>query len=90
MAAVECSRCAAVCCRLTAVLTETDNVPAHLTTTLAAGPRVMAKDADGWCRALDRVHMRCGIYDDRPTACRRFVMDGGYCRAVRADYAAGR
>jgi Fe-S-cluster containining protein len=30
--------------------------------------------------------MCCSIYDTRPAICRRFVMDGPYCREVRADY----
>lgn len=31
--------------------------------------------------------MNCGIYESRPTVCRRFTMDGPYCRAVRNEYA---
>lgn len=90
MAAIECSSCAAVCCRLTVVLRTSDIVPAHLTTELPAGPRVMAKGADGWCAALDRVRMTCGIYESRPSDCRHFTMGGPYCSAVRSDYFAGR
>jgi hypothetical protein len=29
--------------------------------------------------------MRCSLYAERPQGCRRFVMNGPYCRAVRAD-----
>jgi uncharacterized protein len=82
-----CSRCDAVCCRLTVVLQPEDNVPAHLTTHLDNGLHVMAKDKEGWCVAVDGTHMNCGIYETRPAVCRRFVMNGPYCRAIRAEYA---
>lgn len=82
-----CSACDAVCCRLTVVLDANDDIPAHLTTTLPEGPRVMAKGEGGWCVALDAERMNCGIYEIRPAGCRRFVMNGPYCRAVRDDYA---
>ncbi|RUL75940.1 YkgJ family cysteine cluster protein [Dyella choica] len=82
-----CATCAAVCCRLIVVLAPEDNVPTHLTSYLPNGVHVMAHGEDGWCVALDRTHMNCGIYADRPSTCRRFVMGGPYCRAVRSDYA---
>ncbi|TDK23811.1 YkgJ family cysteine cluster protein [Luteimonas aestuarii] len=81
-----CERCDAVCCRLTVVLQPEDRIPTHLTDTTAAGLDVMARDAEGWCVAIDAAHMRCGIYDTRPDVCRRFVMAGPYCNDVRADY----
>ena len=56
---------------------------AHLT---SRGLPVMARLHDGWCVALDHARMNCGIYAQRPQVCRRFVMDGPYCRAVRVDY----
>lgn len=84
--AADCARCDAVCCRLTVVLTPQDTVPARFAATTARGIAVMARDADGWCSALDRSRMRCSIYPNRPEVCRRFAMDGPYCRAVRADY----
>lgn len=82
----KCSACDAVCCRLTVVLQESDHIPEHLTTHLAHGLHVMAKDEEGWCVAMDGARMNCGIYETRPSACRRFVMDGPYCRAVRAEH----
>ncbi len=82
-----CSRCDAVCCRLTVVLQPEDNIPAHLTTRLESGLLTMAHDEEGWCVALDGARMNCGIYETRPAICRRFVMDGPYCRAVREEYA---
>jgi Fe-S-cluster containining protein len=84
MAAANCSSCAAQCCRLTVVLGASDCVPAHLTTELPTGLRVMAGGADGWCVALDRERMNCSIYDDRPQTCRRFAMSGPYCSAIFA------
>ena len=86
--AANCTRCDAVCCRLTVVLEAGDHVPAHLTARLPGGQQVMAHDAQGWCVALDPVNRNCGIYADRPDVCRRFVMNGPYCRSVRAEYQA--
>jgi Fe-S-cluster containining protein len=85
--AARCDACDAVCCRLTVVLMPEDNVAAHLTARTPAGLHVMARGEDGWCVALDGVHMRCSIYDTRPAICRKFAMAGPYCQDVRADYA---
>ena len=87
VAEAHCDRCDAVCCRLTVVLSADDNVPDYLTDTTAAGLHVMARDEEGWCVALDGARMCCSIYESRPSVCRRFAMDGPYCRDVRADYA---
>lgn len=81
-----CERCDAVCCRLTVVLQEEDRIPAHLTTRTPEGLLVMAHDEEGWCVAMDGARMNCGIYGSRPAVCRRFVMDGPYCHAVRDEY----
>lgn len=82
-----CQRCDAVCCRLTVVLTAQDTVSADLTAVTGQGLTVMARTDDGWCVAMDTTRMACSIYADRPSACRRFVMGGPYCRCVRGDYA---
>ena len=87
--AAHCARCDAVCCRLTVVLQPEDAIPEHLTTHLESGLHVMARDDEGWCAALDGARMNCGIYESRPSVCRRFVMNGPYCRQVSDDYAAG-
>lgn len=87
MAAADCGRCDAVCCRLTVVLQPGDAIAEHLTTRTPEGLHVMARDADGWCVAVDGAHMRCSIYEGRPDVCRRFSMGGPYCDAVREDYA---
>lgn len=86
-AAADCDACDAVCCRLTVVLAAGDRVPAHLTAVTDRGLHVMARDEDGWCVAVDPASQRCSIYAVRPDVCRRFAMDGPYCREVRADYA---
>jgi Fe-S-cluster containining protein len=85
--AVRCDACDAVCCRLTVMLQADDRVPAELSTISDTGLHVMKRAADGWCVALDRNEMRCSIYSVRPDTCRRFHMGGGYCRAIRAEYA---
>ena len=79
----KCQACEAVCCRLTVVLQPEDDIPEHLTRYLPEGQHVMAHAEDGWCVALDREHMNCGIYSIRPDVCRRFVMGGAYCNAIR-------
>src|SRR5690606_22647062 len=72
--AIHCSNCEAVCCRLTVVVMPGDDVPAYMVERNENGPDVMARAEDGWCVALDRSNMRCGIYQTRPDVCRRFVM----------------
>lgn len=85
-AAVSCTACSAVCCRLIVILEPEDNIPDHLVTRLPQGHRVMAHGEDGWCIALDRTHMNCSIYESRPAVCRRFFMGGPYCTAIRSEY----
>ena len=81
-----CSACDAVCCRLTVVLQPEDKIAGHLTTRTAAGLRVMARDEEGWCLALDGARMCCSIYPTHPSVCRRFALNGPYCREIRAEY----
>ena len=80
-----CNRCDALCCKLTVVLFPEDAIPEHLTDTNEQGVRIMARDADGWCVALNGAKMNCGIYETRPLICRKFAMAGPYCNEVRAD-----
>ncbi|HTM71445.1 MAG TPA: YkgJ family cysteine cluster protein [Luteimonas sp.] len=82
----DCERCDAVCCRLTVILQPEDRIPERYTTRTAEGLHVMARDAEGWCVAIDGARMQCGIYESRPRVCRRFVMAGPYCREIQADY----
>ena len=86
-APVECTTCDAVCCRLTVVLGDEDRVAEHLTTRTDRGLRVMARDEEGWCVALDNARMCCSIYDTRPAICRKFAMAGPFCIDERTDYA---
>lgn len=83
---VDCTRCEAVCCRLTVVLMPDDHVPDHLTARSEHGLEVMARDEDGWCAAIDPLHLKCSIYTQRPTICRAFAMGGAQCVEVRETY----
>jgi uncharacterized protein len=80
-----CSTCKALCCRLTVVLHAEDHVPEHLTTYSSDGLHLMKRGEDGWCSALNTARMNCSIYETRPSACRRFVMNGPYCKAIRTE-----
>jgi Fe-S-cluster containining protein len=71
------------------VVAPEDRIPAHLLEE-RDGLTVMARDEEGWCVALDGARMCCSIYNSRPDVCRRFVMDGPYCRSVRDEYSARR
>lgn len=81
-----CSRCDAVCCRLTVVLMPEDRVPRHLVVRNEQGVEVMARNDEGWCAAIDPLHMRCSIYDSRPSICRAFTMGAAYCLDIRDTY----
>lgn len=85
---VSCTHCDAVCCRLTVVLLPGDNVPEQFIVRGDNGTDTLAHAADGWCVAMDREHMRCGIYAQRPSICRKFTMGAGYCRLEREKYQA--
>jgi Fe-S-cluster containining protein len=84
---VSCSRCAAVCCRLTVVLQPDEVVPAQFVHHDEGGVRIMARGTDGWCSAIDHERMCCSIYEQRPSICRKFAMGSAYCRDERAKYA---
>ncbi|MFC3551689.1 YkgJ family cysteine cluster protein [Lysobacter cavernae] len=84
--AVSCSRCDAVCCRLTVVVMPEDEVPRHLVERSERGLEVMARGEDGWCVALDHQRMCCSIYEQRPAICRKFAMGSPYCLAEREAY----
>jgi uncharacterized protein len=86
VAPVHCNNCDAVCCRLTVVVLPGDEVPEHLTTT-ERDLRIMARDEEGWCVAIDSARMCCSIYEIRPAICRKFKMGGPYCRDIRETYA---
>jgi uncharacterized protein len=89
-AELSCKNCPAACCRLEVLCIGDYDIPEHLTDTDAEGYLVMRRLDDGWCAALDRSAMHCGIYALRPLPCREFDMGGSDCLAERARYAAGR
>ena len=82
---IQCSRCEAVCCRLTVYVMSDDPTPAYLIDQDEHGMDVMRRLDDGWCTALDRDRMCCSIYELRPQVCRDFDMGGNDCRQVRAN-----
>jgi uncharacterized protein len=88
--ALSCADCPAACCRLEVLCIGDHDIPEHLTDTDAEGYLVMRRLDDGWCAALDRSAMHCGIYALRPLPCREFEMGGSDCLAERARCAAGR
>ena len=84
---VHCTRCEAVCCRLTVTLLPSDRVPSHYIAVDEQGTEVMAQNEDGWCVAVDTNRLCCTIYENRPALCREFEMGGAFCVDVRGDYA---
>jgi Fe-S-cluster containining protein len=60
-----------------------DAVPDALIAVDAWGGHVMARLDDGWCAALDRRTMLCGIYEQRPAVCREYEMGGSDCLIER-------
>jgi Fe-S-cluster containining protein len=83
-AAITCASCKANCCRLEVMILGDDDVPPEFTEEDRWGGFVMARSGDGWCAALDRHTMLCGIYERRPTVCRDFQLGGSDCIAERA------
>lgn len=65
-----------------------DDVPPGLTQTDPWGGQVMARLDDGWCAALQRDTLLCGIYARRPAICRDFQVGGFDCIAERSGLAA--
>ena len=82
-AGVTCATCRASCCRLEVLLVSDTGVPDRYVEVDRWGGERMARLEDGWCAALDRSTMLCGIYDRRPWICREFEMGGPECLAER-------
>lgn len=80
---ITCDACAAACCRLEVPCIGDHDLPDHLTETDVAGNRRMRRLDDGWCAALDRTEMNCGIYAHRPLPCRELALGGPECLAAR-------
>jgi Fe-S-cluster containining protein len=64
-----------------------DDVPSELITVDPWGGHVMARLDDGWCAALDRNTMLCGIYERGPTICREYQTGGSDCLIERQSIA---
>ena len=86
---VTCSDCAAACCRLEVPCIGDYDLPEHLTEYDADGYLRMRRLDDGWCAALNRTEMSCGVYTRRPLPCRELEMGGADCLVERARLAAG-
>jgi Fe-S-cluster containining protein len=84
--AVSCATCRACCCRLEVILMGDDDVPESLTEFDRWGGQVMRREDDGWCAALDRATMLCGIYARRPGVCRDYEMGGDDCLIEREKF----
>lgn len=82
---VLCSNCQACCCRLEVMLITDTGVPKRFIETDNWGGQVMARLDDGWCAALDRETLLCGIYEVRPLICREFEMGEYECIAERQE-----
>jgi Fe-S-cluster containining protein len=63
--------CRAACCRLELALSKQDVEEGILKWDLGR-PYMMAKDADGYCRHLDRGSYRCTVRQHRPIPCRGY------------------
>ena len=84
VATITCASCKACCCRLEVMLMGDDDVPPELTAVDRWGGTVMARLQDGWCAALDRNTLLCGIYARRPSVCRDFPVGDHDCMTERA------
>ena len=80
---VSCETCQACCCRLEVMLITDTGVPQQFIETDDWGSEVMTRRDDGWCAALDRVSMRCTIYENRPLICREFELGKYECLSER-------
>ena len=63
--------CKAACCRLTFALSRQDIEEGIVKWDLGR-PYMIAHDADGYCRHLDRRACRCSVYANRPVPCRAY------------------
>ncbi len=80
---VSCANCQACCCRLTVMIISDTGVPSQYIDYDEWGSEVMRRSDDGWCVALDRDSLLCGIYENRPWVCRAFEMAGEECLQQR-------
>ena len=83
---IACTECPAICCQLKVLLIAGDDPPPQFIDLDEDGHEIMGEGDDGWCAALDREAMKCGIYQQRPFVCREFEMGGGDCIHERAAW----
>jgi Fe-S-cluster containining protein len=63
--------CKAACCRLNFALSRQD-IDEGIVKWDLGRPYMIAQDADGYCRHLDRQACRCTVYANRPVPCRAY------------------
>jgi Fe-S-cluster containining protein len=63
--------CKAACCRLNFALSRQD-IDEGIVKWDLGRPYMIAHDADGYCRHLDRKGCRCTVYANRPVPCRAY------------------
>lgn len=61
-----------------------DDVPLALIEIDHWGGHIMARLDDGWCAALNRDTLLCGIYERRPAICREYELGGIDCLQERS------
>lgn len=81
---VSCANCEACCCRLEVMLITDTGVPDHLIKIDKWGGRTMLRLEDGWCAGLDRITMKCTIYEKRPWVCREYEVGAYECISERS------
>lgn len=72
-----CQTCDGRCCQVMDVLLNEDEEKKYHHTTVqrwaSEKPMILVKKhKDGWCVYFDRKNKRCSIYEDRPSACKRW------------------
>lgn len=80
---VTCASCHACCCRLEVMIISDTGVPERYIDTDEWGGQVMARLDDGWCAALNRDTLMCGIYEQRPWICRELQTGSDECLTER-------
>jgi len=85
VAEISCSNCQACCCRLEVMIISDTGVPDEYIARDEWGSETMHRLEDGWCAALDRNTLMCGIYEQRPWICRAFEMGSYECITEREE-----
>lgn len=80
---VSCSNCEACCCKLEVMIISDTGVPSEYIAVDKWGSQTMLRLEDGWCAALNRETLMCGIYEQRPWICRAFEVASPECMDER-------